>query len=155
MAELRPDPTQTHRKGTTSAHCFLASWGTLARCCATCSKSQWPQKHDFSHKKPTAGLLGHLEPRQMGSLQLVLWPFFVCWFKHRGGEGRKGKCGDIYSFASASLLFISLLCSLSSGLVALGLSVVFFLAAWPDATCLSLAFLRGFWLVEVFFGLEL
>lgn len=68
---------------------------------------------------------------------------------------RKGKCSEIYSFASASLLFISLLCSLSSGWAALGASVPFFLKARPDTTCLSLDFLGGLWLAELFFGLEL
>lgn len=60
-----------------------------------------------------------------------------------------------YSFASASLLFISALCSLSAGGVALAPSALFFLEARPDATCLSLAFLGALWLAEVFFGLEL
>lgn len=67
---------------------------------------------------------------------------------------KKGKCSDIYSFASASLLFISLLFSLSSGFAVLEVSALFFLAARPDAICLSLAFFRGLWLVVVFFGLE-
>ena len=34
-------------------------------------------------------------------------------------------------------------------------SALFFLDARPDAPCLSLAFLGGLWLTEVFFGLEL
>lgn len=67
---------------------------------------------------------------------------------------KKRKCSDIYSFASASLLFISLLFSLSSGFAVLEVSALFFLAARPDAICLSLAFFRGLWLVVVFFGLE-
>jgi len=36
----------------------------------------------------------------------------------------------------------------------LEVSALFFLAARPDAICLSLAFFRGLWLVVVFFGLE-
>lgn len=61
-----------------------------------------------------------------------------------------------YSLASASLLFISALCSLSAvGGAGRALSALFFLDARPDAPCLSLAFLGGLWLTEVFFGLEL
>lgn len=82
--------------------------------------------------------------------------FFVGWLKKKKGERRrKGKCSEIYSLASASLLFICLLCSFSSGWGALGPSALFFLEARPDTTCLSLAFLGGLWLAEVFFGLEL
>ena len=61
-----------------------------------------------------------------------------------------------YSLASASLLFISALCSLSAvGGAVRAPSALFFLDARPDAPCLSLAFLGGLWLTEVFFALEL
>lgn len=162
------------RDGSPGPSCLLP--GTPSRAAPACTRPREPVARTWSRsgqetgrpvseigsfcsKKPNeraAAMLGI----QADGKPLINFVAFFCWLvkrkkKKKSKRRRRKGIAVHYSFASASLLFISALCSLSAGGVALAPSALFFLEARPDATCLSLAFLGALWLAEVFFGLEL